>query len=84
MDIFRSPMAGTKRKSTKDIKNIKDKCEDKPSTLSLWCGVAQLVARRPAGRQARVWFPARHQREVCPTELTTDDEEMEGSEQNEG
>ncbi len=34
----------------------------------LWCGVAQLVARRLAGRQARVRFPARHHREVFPTE----------------
>ncbi len=33
-----------------------------------WCGVAQLVARRLAGRQARVRFPARHHREVFPTE----------------
>ncbi len=32
------------------------------------CGVAQLVARRLAGRQARVRFPARHHREVFPTE----------------
>jgi hypothetical protein len=36
--------------------------------LLLWCGVAQLVARRLAGRQARVRFPARHHREVFPTE----------------
>ncbi len=35
---------------------------------SVWCGVAQLVARRLAGRQARVRFPARHHREVFPTE----------------
>jgi hypothetical protein len=33
-----------------------------------WCGVAQLVARRLAGRQARDRFPARHHREVFPTE----------------
>jgi hypothetical protein len=42
----------------------------------LWCGVAQLVARRLAGRQARVRFSARHHREVCPTELSSN-EEME-------
>ncbi len=42
----------------------------------LWCSVAQLVARRLAGRQTRVRFLARHHREVCPTELTGD-EEME-------
>ncbi len=35
---------------------------------SVWCGVAQLVARRLAGRQARVRFPARHHREIFPTE----------------
>ncbi len=34
--------------------------------LSLWCGVAQLVARRLAVRQARVRFSARHHREVPP------------------
>jgi hypothetical protein len=33
---------------------------------SLWCGVAQLVARRLAVRQARVRFSARHHREVPP------------------
>ncbi len=43
---------------------------------SVWCGVAQLVARRLAVRQARVRFSARHHREVFPTELTSD-EEME-------
>ena len=43
---------------------------------SVWCGVAQLVARRLAVRQARVRFSARHHREVSPTELTSD-EEME-------
>jgi hypothetical protein len=42
-----------------------------------WCGVVQLVARRLAGRQARVRYSARHHREVCPTELTSD-EEIEG------
>ncbi len=42
----------------------------------LRCGVAQLVARRLAVRQARVRFSARHHREVFPTELTSD-EEME-------
>ena len=31
-----------------------------------WCGVAQLVARRLAVRQARVRFSARHHREVPP------------------
>ncbi len=36
--------------------------------LSWWCGVGQLVARRLAGRQARVRFPARHHREDFPTE----------------
>jgi hypothetical protein len=46
------------------------------SSRLLWCGVAQLVARRLAGRQARVRFSARHHREFCPTELTSD-EEME-------
>jgi hypothetical protein len=42
-----------------------------PSSINishLWCGVAHLVARRLAGRQARVRFPARHHREVFPTE----------------
>ncbi len=42
----------------------------------LRCGVAQLVARRLAVRQARVRFPARHHREVFPTEHRSD-EEME-------
>ncbi len=41
-----------------------------------YCGVAQLVARRLAVRQARVRFSARHHREVFPTEQTSD-EEME-------
>ncbi len=36
---------------------------------SVWCGVAQLVARRLAVRQARVRFSARHHREGLPTEL---------------
>ncbi len=43
---------------------------------SVRCGVAQLVARRLAGRQARVQFSARHHREGLPTELSSD-EEME-------
>jgi hypothetical protein len=38
------------------------------ANATLWCGVAQLVARRLAGRQARVRFPARHHREVFPTD----------------
>jgi hypothetical protein len=38
--------------------------------------MAQLIARRLAGRQARVRFLARHHGEVFPTELTSD-EEME-------
>jgi hypothetical protein len=42
----------------------------------LWCGVAQLVVRRLAVRQARVRFSARHHGEGFPTELTSD-EEME-------
>ncbi len=42
----------------------------------IWCGVAQLVALRLAVRQARVRFPARHHREVFPTEHKSD-EEME-------
>jgi len=42
----------------------------------LRCGVAQLVARRLAVRQARVQFLACHHREVFPTELTSD-EDME-------
>ncbi len=42
----------------------------------LWCGVAQLVARRLAVRQARVRISARHHREVFPTEHRSD-EEME-------
>ena len=42
----------------------------------IWCGVAQLVARWLAGRQARVRFPARHHREGLSTELSSD-EEME-------
>jgi hypothetical protein len=40
------------------------------------CGVAQLVARRLALRQARVRFSARHHMEIFPSELTSD-EEME-------
>jgi hypothetical protein len=43
---------------------------------SEWGGVAQLVGRRLAVRQARVRFSARHLREVYPTEQTSD-EEME-------
>ncbi len=43
---------------------------------SVCCGVAQLVARRLAERQARVRFSARHHREAFPTELSSD-EEME-------
>jgi hypothetical protein len=43
---------------------------------SVWCDVAQLIARRLAVRQARVRFLARHHREVFPT-LLTSDEEME-------
>ncbi len=43
---------------------------------SKWCGVAQLVARGLAVRQARVLISARHHREVFPTEHTSD-EEME-------
>jgi hypothetical protein len=43
---------------------------------SVWCGVAQLVARLLAVRQARVQFSARHRREVFPTEHASD-EEME-------
>jgi hypothetical protein len=42
----------------------------------LWGGVAQLAARRLAGRQARVRFSARPHREVFPTEHTSD-EDME-------
>ena len=38
--------------------------------------MAQLVARRLAGRQARVRILARHHREAFTTELTSD-EEME-------
>jgi hypothetical protein len=34
-----------------------------------WCGVAVLVARRLAVRQARVRFSARHHREVIPLSL---------------
>jgi hypothetical protein len=45
----------------------------------MWSGVVQLVARRLAGRQARVRFSARHHREVCPTELTSDEEMGETS-----
>ncbi len=44
--------------------------------ITLRCGVAQLAARRLAVRQARVRFPARHHREVFPTEHTSD-EDME-------
>ncbi len=44
--------------------------------IHLWCGVAQLAACRLAVRQARVWFSARHHREVVPTEHTSD-EDME-------
>jgi hypothetical protein len=46
------------------------------AALLTWCGVAQLVERRLAVRQARVRFSARHHREVFPTELQSD-EEME-------
>ncbi len=42
----------------------------------LWCGVAQLVVRRHAVRQARVRFSARHHRGGLPTELSSD-EDME-------
>jgi hypothetical protein len=42
----------------------------------LWCGVAQLIARLLAVRQARVRLSAWHRRKVFPTELTSD-EEME-------
>jgi hypothetical protein len=45
-------------------------------SVGLWCGVAQLVERRLAVRQARVRFSAQHLREVFPTELQSD-EEME-------
>ncbi len=38
------------------------------------CGVAQLVVRRLAVRQARVQFSARHPTEVFTTELTSDEE----------
>jgi hypothetical protein len=45
--------------------------------LRSWCGVAQLVARRLAVREAQDRFSAQHHhREVFPTELTSD-EEME-------
>ncbi len=44
--------------------------------LRTWCGVAHLVARRLAVRQACVQFSARNHREVFPTEHTSD-EEME-------
>ncbi len=51
--------------------------QNNPSAKTqLWCGVAQLVARRLAVRQARVRFSGRHHREVFPTEQTGD-EEME-------
>jgi hypothetical protein len=43
---------------------------------SLRCGVAHLVARRFAVRQARDRSSARHHREVFPAEHTSD-EEME-------
>jgi hypothetical protein len=47
--------------------------------LSLWCGVAQLVARRLAVRQARVRFSARHHcREGLPTELSSNEEMKSG------
>jgi hypothetical protein len=39
-----------------------------------WCGVAQLVARRLAGRQARVRISARQHREVFTTEHTSNEE----------
>ncbi len=44
----------------------------------VWCGVAQLVARRLAVRQARVRFSARHRREVFPPEQTSDEEMEKG------
>ncbi len=44
----------------------------------LWCGVAQLAARRLAVRQARVRFSARHHREVISTEHTSDGEMERG------
>ncbi len=47
---------------------------------SIGCGVAQLVVRRLAVRQARNQFSARPPREVLPTELTSD-EEMETGEE---
>jgi hypothetical protein len=38
------------------------------------CGVAQLVVRRLAVRQAQVRFSARHPKEVFSTELTINEE----------
>jgi hypothetical protein len=52
------------------------KCLVRCGVAQLWCGMAQLVARRLAVRQARVRFSARHHREVFPTDLSSD-EEME-------
>jgi hypothetical protein len=38
------------------------------SPIGIGCSIAQLVARWPATRQARVQIPARHPREVFPAE----------------
>ncbi len=46
----------------------------------VWCGVAYLVARRLAVRQARDRISARHHREVFPTELPSDEEMERGRE----
>ncbi len=48
------------------------------SLILLWCGLAQLVARRLAVRQARVRFSAPHHREVFPTGQTSDEEMDKG------
>jgi hypothetical protein len=45
---------------------------------SVWCSVAQLVARGLAVRQARVRFSARHHSEGLPTELSNDAEMERG------
>ncbi len=62
----------------KNVNNANKPVSDGHVSGKLWCGVAQLVARRLAVRQAQVRFSAWHHREVFPAEHTCYDsyEEM--------
>jgi hypothetical protein len=54
-----------------DILSLAINCSpDIPNEGLTWCGLAQLVERRLAVRQARVRFQAQHHWEGLPTELT--------------